>query len=151
MTYIYYEVKGFVTLTHYPKERCSTIKWSSSHWTVKYSSLWPTFIMRSFAQSLNHTALLSQCMIFIHENSSRYEAKSLDCEIQVTFIYIYSEVNLCVTFTFYPIACSHWLTGCVYISILYQTKFFIYEGVFGPELWHWTRWVLVAFTYKLHI
>ena len=40
--------------------------------------------------------------------------------------------------------------GCMYIATLYQTKFFIYNREFGPELWYRTRLVLTAFTYKLH-
>ena len=51
VTYIYFEVKCQVILTHNPKVWCSNIKHSSrykaNHWTMKYRSQWPTLIFRS--------------------------------------------------------------------------------------------------------
>ena len=56
MTYIYFEVKRRVILTHNPTVKwCSYIKDSSrckaNHWTMKYRSQWPTFILTSNAGS----------------------------------------------------------------------------------------------------
>ena len=52
VTYIYFKVKLWVILTHNQKVWCKNMKYSSKdicqkYQTVKYGSLWPTFILRS--------------------------------------------------------------------------------------------------------
>ena len=51
LTYVYFEVKVLVTLSHYLKIWHSPIKYSwiykANHWTINYRSQWHTFILRS--------------------------------------------------------------------------------------------------------
>ena len=75
-----------------------------NHWTIKYGSQWPTFILRS---NVGSYWLTIPSMMFIHQ-SSRYKAKSLDHEMQVTVAYIYFEVTLRVIMTRNPkVRCSY--------------------------------------------
>ena len=62
-----------------------------NHWTMKYRSQWSTFF---WGQAWSHSDSLPRGIMFIHQKSSKYKAKSLNHEIRVTHFYF--NTNFCL-------------------------------------------------------
>ena len=78
LSYIYFEVKVCIALTHYPMFDVNPK--SLDHWIMKYRSL-TNFMMLTFVSHCTDPTQVRHSSI---KQSSRYKAKSLKHEIQVT-------------------------------------------------------------------
>ena len=108
-TYSYFEVNIRSHRLIIPKNAVHTLNGlqdiRQNHWTIKYGPWQPTFILRSNVGSHTHNPKVRCSFI---KWSSRYKAKSVDHEIQVTVTYIYFQVKFRVTRTHNPkVRCSY--------------------------------------------
>ena len=82
LTYTYFEVKVWVTLSHYLKIWHDTHRLKSlwdirqKHWTMKYRSQWSTFILRSNVGS--YWLIYPKVWCSYIKQSSGYKTKSLN-------------------------------------------------------------------------
>ena len=102
LTYIYFEVKVWVTLIIWKYDtHASNSLWNirQSHWTMKYRSHRPTFILRSKVRS--YWPLIPK--YDVHTSNSLQDVMQNHWTIKyVTVTYIYFEVKLWVVLTHIP-------------------------------------------------